>query len=99
MDLELEKNNVLYNKETIYILNFPGDNNISVSYGIINNIEVSKEYEFIHYCNTEKGSSGSPILDITNNKIIGIHKGTKHIYNLASFINYSIIEFINLNYD
>ena len=96
LDLELEKNNIHYNKETIYILHYPSDENISVSYGIINNIIEDKKYEFIHFCNTEKGSSGSPILDISNNKIIGIHKGTKNNHNLGSFINYPILEFINL---
>ena len=97
LDLELEKNNVHYNKETIYILHYPNDENISVSYGIINNIREDKKYEFIHFCNTEKSSSGSPILDLSNNKIIGIHKGTKNNHNLGSFINYPILEFINLN--
>ena len=97
LDLELEINNINYNKETIYILHYPSYENISVSYGIINNYKEDKEYEFIHHCNTEKGSSGSPILDIKNNKIIGIHKGTKNNYNLGSFINYPIKEFINLN--
>ena len=44
---------------------------------------------------TYRGSSGSPILDILENKIIGIHKGTKgNIYNLVTFINYPINEFI-----
>ena len=45
----------------------------------------------------QKGSSGSPILNINNNKIIGIHKeGTKQ-YNKGTFLNYPIKEFIKLN--
>ena len=97
LDLELEINNINYNKETIYILHYPSYENISVSDGIINNYKEDKEYEFSYHCDIEKVSAGSPILDIKNNKIIGIHKGTKNNYNLGSFINYPIKEFINLN--
>ena len=42
-----------------------------MSYGI------SKEiYNCIikHTCNTKPGSSGSPILNLENNKVIGLHK-------------------------
>ena len=28
-----------------------------------------------HYCNTEDGSSGSPILSLENFKVIGVHYG------------------------
>ena len=48
-----------YIKESIYILHYPGNENMSVSYGIISSINKIKEYEFKHYCITEKGSSGS----------------------------------------
>ena len=42
-------------KNTMYILHYPGDENVSVSYGIINNINLYKEYEFIHHCSTDNG--------------------------------------------
>ena len=42
---------------------------------IINNIE---NYEISHYCSTEKGSSGSPIINLLNHKVIGIHKKCSH---------------------
>ena len=97
LEIELNNNNILYNKKSIYLIHYPGEEDISVSYGIINNIKEDKIYEFIHYCSTEEGSSGSPILDISNNKIIGIHKGSEKNYNLGSFINYAINEFIEEN--
>ena len=88
-------NNVLenknYNKEyinkTIYIIQYP-ENNLSVSYGILDKIYEDKEYNFNHKCSTKFGSSGSPILNI-NNKIIGIHKegNDKKQYNKATFLN------------
>ena len=61
-----------YVDETIYIIQYP-KGKLSVSYGILHNICEDKNYNFIHKCSTEGGSSGSPILNI-NNKLIGIHK-------------------------
>ena len=92
-------NNINKNKEyknkTIYIIQYP-ENNLSVSYGILEDIYLDKKYNFNHKCSTKYGSSGSPILNI-NNKIIGIHKeGTKQ-YNKGTFLNYPIKEFIQLN--
>ena len=96
---EYEKNDIIENniKESIYILHYPGDENISVSYGIINKIYLN-EYEFIHYCSTDNGSSGSPIINLKNKKIIGIHKGTNKEYNLGTFLNFPINNFIKENY-
>ena len=88
--------NESYKNETIYIIQYP-ENKLSVSYGILDNIYEDKKYNFKHKCNTKGGSSGSPILNINNNKIIGIHKeGTKQ-YNKGTFLNYPIKEFIKLN--
>lgn len=57
-------------KESIYIIQYP-EGNASVSYGILNNI---KNNEIQHSCCTRNGSSGSPILYLKSNKVIGIHK-------------------------
>ena len=98
-DIELNDNNIIYNKKDIYLLHYPNNKNISVSYGILNDIDEDKEYEFTHFCTTYEGSSGSPILDLSENKVIGVHKGSKgNIYNLGTFINYPINEFIEENY-
>ena len=43
------------------------------------------------------GSSGSPILNLKNNKLIGIHKQGALNYNIATFLNGPIKEFININ--
>ena len=66
LEIELNNENMIYNKKSIYLLHYPGEEDISVLFGIINNIKLDKLYEFIHYCNTERGSSGSPILNISN---------------------------------
>ena len=94
-------NDILYednkNKEfidkTVYIIQYP-ESELSVSYGILENIYEDHKYDFKHKCSTKKGSSGAPILNM-NNKIIGIHKECfKEAYNNGSFLNNAIKEFI-----
>ena len=93
-------NNNNYNKEyideTIYIIQYP-ENKLSVSYGILDKILLDKNYNFNHKYSTKGGSSGSPILNINNNKIIGIHKeGNYNNSNKGLFLNFPIKEFIKL---
>ena len=51
-----------------------------------------------HKCSTKEGCSGSPILLINNQKLIGIHYGSsKHYdYNYGTLLIYSIKEFQNI---
>ena len=44
---------------------------------------------------TDKGSSGSPIINLKNNKVIGIHLKEENNFNIGLFLNYPIQEFIN----
>ena len=84
-----------YMDKTIYIIQYP-KGELSVSYGILDQIYEDKKYNFNHKCSTEGGSSGSPILNI-NNKLIGIHKeGYNNKYNKGTFLNYPIKEYIQL---
>ena len=104
LNYESDDGNIIYNKQTIYIIQYPRWSIPSeleipgVSFGIITGIEENK-YNINHSCNTEVGSSGSPILT-SNNKLIGIHKGAKFkkSYNCGSFLNYPIKEFIAKEY-
>ena len=101
--LELDENimkkgsNKLYINNTIYIIQYPGGKRLGVSYGILNKIYEDKEYNFNHLCCTEEGSSGSPIINIINNKVIGIHKEADKKYNMGLFINYAVEDFIKKN--
>ena len=36
-------------------------------------------YTIQHKCNTKTGSSGCPIINLSNFKVIGIHKGTRKL--------------------
>ena len=96
----IDKNNEndQYVDDTIYIIHYP-ESKLSVSYGTLEKIYIDKEYDFRHKCSTRGGSSGSPILN-SNNKVIGIHKkGSNNKYNLGTFINYPIREFIGQEND
>ena len=75
-------------------MHYPLNKNIQFSFGIINKLE---DKNFIHFCSTDLGSSGSPILSLDTFKVIGIHHGSdsNKNYNYALFIPYVINEFNN----
>ena len=89
-----EDSNILYNKKSIYIIHYPNSEEVKVSYAIINNID---KFDISHYCCSEVGSSGSPIINLLNNKIIGIHKeGSSHFQiNYGTYLKYPINDYIN----
>ena len=61
-----------------YLSRLPKDKDIVVSYG---KPPILNESEINHYCSTKEGSSGSPILLINNQKLIGIHYGHSKQFN------------------
>ena len=103
----LKLDDKLFNKnsekgyESIYILHYPIASKASVSYGkgfILKNTE--NNYDIEHKCNTLFGSSGSPILNLTNNKVIGIHKGCvkikdEVILNIGTLLKFPLKELKN----
>ena len=94
-DLTIEISNA---PKSIYIIQYEGkEEEVSVSFGILKNKDKINDYTFEHFCSTNKGSSGSPILNIRNNKIIGIHKEAlkNNNYNRGTYLNYPIQEYIN----
>jgi len=85
----------IFRQKGAYIIQYPNDYPASVSYGIIKNF--SESYKLTHYCHTKDGSSGSPILNLENNKVIGVHYGSKEKgnYNNGFFLYAPIKEFFN----
>ena len=85
-----------YKKKSIYILHYP-KGKLNVSYGLVNDIIDNKKIN--HYCNTDEGSSGSPMLSLETFKLIGIHYGSsqnnKIKLNFGTFIKYKIDLFNN----
>ena len=66
-----------------------------VSYGVLTKIN---NYDILHKCSTEKGSSGSPILNINTNKVIGIHKeGTIFNFNKGTLLKFPLNDFLSKN--
>ena len=94
----------IYNHKSIYLLHYPKGVKANVSYGLSNKII---DNNLIHFCSTEEGSSGAPILLIDSFKVIGIHKGTtknkNFLFNLGTSIKNAIRllssneDFINAN--
>ena len=96
IDDNLFKENIEFSYEgkTIYDIKYPKSDNVSVSFGIIK--EIKNSYDIIHLCSTDSGSSGSPILNLETNKIIGIHKeaSINFNFNKGTFLKNPINEYI-----
>jgi len=94
-----ENSEITYIGEVIYTIGYPKSEEVKVSYGILKGRKMENEYDFNHLCSTEEGFSGSPILSLTSNKVIGVHKqsNNKNNFNIGSFIKLSIREFIIKN--
>ena len=78
-----ENSNQIYSQKPIYILQYPKGEKLSFSVGIVKTIY---DNEIEHLCSTEPGSSGSPILNLSNFKLIGVHRGA----NYGQDINFGI---------
>ena len=93
----LKLDDKLFNKnsekgyESIYILHYPNASFASVSYG--KGIKIINNYDIEHRCNTLSGSSGGPILNLTTNKVIGIHKGAINKNNNVKFNIGTLLKF------
>ena len=83
-----------YLTQDIYIIQYKGGEEISTSDGIINKIKEDNSYTLFHTCDTDEGSSGSPII-LYNNKVIGVHRGwlPDDDYNRATLLQYPIKEY------
>ena len=72
-----------YVNNDIYLLGYPCGNSIECSTGIITSISVN---EFKHNCDIDTGSCGSPIILVSNYKVVGIHKVGIININIGSFL-------------
>ena len=97
LDDNIYNNNseMLYKNDSIYILHYPKEKNILVSYGL--GIEKESYFDMKYKCNMGFGSSGAPILNLLTNKVIGIHKRIvskdgENLFNIGSLLKYPLIE-------
>lgn len=93
----MEGSENIFQSQSVYTIQYPEELSPSVSYGIIKGID--EKNEILHLCHTKEGSSGSPIINLNNNKVIGVHIGTKFYgnYNKGIFLNAPINDFFNNN--
>ena len=82
----------------IYAIGYPTDQKITVSFGNINNIIIDKT-AFIHSCDTDSGSSGSPIFSKESFKVFSVHTGyyLNNSKNTSVLIFDAIKKFLNIN--
>jgi len=102
IDDDIFDENINLTNKKIYIIQYPtygNEQKASVSYGILNKIK--DEYNLEYFCSTEHGSSGSPILGLSNNKIIGIHKESvkNYEFNRGTLLKYPINEYLNKKHE
>ena len=98
--LELDDNlfqdnsEIIYINKSVYVLQYPNGKKACVSYGLLNGIE---NYNINHKCSTDAGSSGSPILNLETNKVIGIHRGgsINFEFNKGTYLKFPLKDFIN----
>jgi hypothetical protein len=95
-EIALKENPQIYS-ENVYIIQYPGTNfkqEASVSYGIIKSCDNTN---IMYLCSTEEGSSGSPILRIDTNQVIGVHKSYSYSmnFNIGSLLRQSINEYLS----
>lgn len=86
-DIEL-----IYNGESIYVMQCDKNKNIFVSYGIIKYLNVS---DLTCFCNVNSSQNISPIFNLSNNKLIGIFKNKLNCYSKGIIFKFIINEFIN----
>ena len=96
LDDNLFSNNIksLFESESIYILQYLNGGKAIVSYGLLNELN---GFNMNNICYINNGSNGAPILNLTNNKVLGISLETKENlnFNKGIFLKFPIEEFIN----
>ena len=94
LDDNLLDNDFSYENKSLYILQYQNNNKASVSFGKLKDI---KESEIFHLCKVENCSDGSPILNLSNNKVIGIqNKPQNSGFNCGTFLKIPIKEMIDM---
>ena len=95
------KPNEIYKEKIIYLL-YISDLSTDQCFGAIKEIDTQKNV-IQHLCSSREGSLGAPIINFSNKKVIGMHKGCdeQKKWNLATFLKIPIIKFLEycVNYE
>ena len=94
LDENIYKNspNEIYKDKSAYILHYEGGKNMKYSIGKIKIIG-EDNFTICHLCTTQTGSSGGPIINLFNYKVLGVHKGSKGPKNLGTLLKIVIDDF------
>ena len=88
-----DETKLFFEEKSIYSIQYPHGKDVVVSYGLLNGID---NYNIKHTCSTTDGSSGSPLINLLNNKVIGIHKegSINFNFNKGTFLKFPLNDFI-----
>ena len=94
-----ENPNEIYRNKSVYVIYYPlyeNEKKVKYSLGTIKCI-LEDNYSFFHFCPTQTGSSGGPIINLSNLKVMGVHKGAKKdkSFNLGTLMRIPIEEFLS----
>ena len=98
IDDQIFKDNPDYNyrSKTVYLIHYPEGKESSYSTGLIKSIGIDN-LTIRHLCYTKPGSSGCPIINLSNHRVIGVHRGAAEVgidHNLGIFIKKPLLKFI-----
>ena len=90
----LKNPNDFYKDLSIYLMHYPNGKKVELSDGKIQGM-YEDNFTFEHSCTTQRGSSGGPIINLLNHKVLGLHKGYKKLktYNLGTLLSIPIQKF------
>ena len=89
--------NYNFNNKSIYLLYYPKGKGMLFQQGSIKNVDIKeKNYEIKYLCDNDSddSSSGGPLINSIDYKVIGINKGaSKSNFNCGTLLREAIIEF------
>ena len=93
IDNQIFKNDINFVNQSIYIIYYEKEEKVHYSTGIIKHI--SDGYKIEHTCQSKLSSLGNPIINVNNNRVIGIDLGgiKSKIYNFRKLLKDPIIKF------
>ena len=90
----MENPNNYFTNKNIYLIYYPNGQNAQFSNGIVKNI-FEDNYTISYLFTSKEESSGCPLINILNHKVIGVNKGRKENQNsnFGTLLNIPIQEF------
>ena len=88
---ELDK---IFRNKSVYIIHYPGGKEAKYSVDSVKSIDCENK-TIDHFCDTDEGSSGGPIINLHNYKVIGVHSGRKvnKNCNIGTILKFPIKDF------